>query len=377
MRGMFEGGGVSLDFLSKNGYKKFDIVEALSRAISSVTVFYIQSDPVLAKIQSDFEKLVPSIPENNIHKKKFNLAEVVKDYEPLSMDDINLNIVKAGSEFHYFHFNYHSIRYPTISSSFSPGCCNLQCIDNLMKELKCDVSSENPEIKNVFIKMVIIGEIVMLLDELIDEFWFYKTNYFSFKDDTGKIFQLCIELTDTDLKTFLQDWKTKLKTTTLEQANLFLTEEDQQFSYLVRSLTFILESLALPFIPEIAKCQFSCPEILSDKLSLDKSCSSSWIYETFGSRKITHSDENGAIIDQVNFKKEDGAMQINQQLEVLSPFREKIESVSRLADISRFPVYAIRLPDKPDGFSESVFSSIKKLNQILLGSRLLLAKLLN
>jgi hypothetical protein len=46
------------------------------------------------------------------------------------------------------------------------------------------------------------------LDELIDEFWFYKTNYFSFKDDTGKIFQLCIELTDTDLKTFLQDWKT-------------------------------------------------------------------------------------------------------------------------------------------------------------------------
>ncbi|XP_065584340.1 uncharacterized protein LOC136043340 isoform X2 [Artemia franciscana] len=383
-----EAGGFYFDSLYSDGYRKFDLLEALSRAISSVTVFYIEDDPLLCNIQCDLKTAVPSISQSNIYKKKVNLTEVLKSYEPLSMDSINsLNIVKAASEFHYFHFTYHSIRCPVNSSRFLPGVCNLQCIDNLMKELKYNMNSENPEFKNLFFKMVVIGEIVTLLDELLHNLSFYTKFVFLLNEDKKGIFKLRIELTNTNLKKFLQDWKKKLETTTIEQANLLLTEENQTFSYLVRSLVFIIETAALPFIPEIAKCQFSHPESLCDNFSLDKSySSSSWMYETFGSRRITLTDENGAIIDDVIFEKEDRETQINhtwgqnyqiirKQLEVLSPFRERIlGNILTLIKISRLPIYVLQLPDKADGFSEIVFSPIKKLNQILLGIKLYLSQ---
>ncbi|KAK2715451.1 hypothetical protein QYM36_010164 [Artemia franciscana] len=345
---------LSMDFFYSDEYRKFDLLEALSRAISSVTVFYIDDDPLLCKIESDLKNTVPSISQSDIYKKKVNLVEVLRNYEPLSMDSINqLNIVKAASEFHYFHFNYHSIRCPENSSRFLSGCCNFQCIDDLMKEVQYNVNPENPE-------------------------------------ENGLIFStkinIKIKLTDPNVKKFLQDWKKKLETTTIEEANLLLTEENPMFSYLVRSLVFIIETAALPFIPEIAKCQFSHPESLSDNFSLDKSSSSSsWIYETFGSRRITNTDENGTIIDDVIFEKEDGEINyscgqnyqiLKQQLEVFSPFREMLSgcNINKLIRISRFPIYAIEFPNKPNGFGESVFSPIKKLNQILLGIKLYLVQ---
>ncbi|XP_065584344.1 uncharacterized protein LOC136043340 isoform X3 [Artemia franciscana] len=137
---------LSMDFFYSDEYRKFDLLEALSRAISSVTVFYIDDDPLLCKIESDLKNTVPSISQSDIYKKKVNLVEVLRNYEPLSMDSINqLNIVKAASEFHYFHFNYHSIRCPENSSRFLSGCCNFQCIDDLMKEVQYNVNPENPE----------------------------------------------------------------------------------------------------------------------------------------------------------------------------------------------------------------------------------------
>lgn len=48
--------------------------------------------------------------------------------------------------------------------------------------------------------MIMIGEIVVLLEELTYDFWFYTTSTFSFKKDAGETFQLCIELKDTNLK---------------------------------------------------------------------------------------------------------------------------------------------------------------------------------
>lgn len=42
--------------------------------------------------------------------------------------------------------------------------------------------------------MIMIGEIVVLLEELTYDFWFYTTSTFSFKKDAGETFQLCIDL---------------------------------------------------------------------------------------------------------------------------------------------------------------------------------------
>jgi hypothetical protein len=56
-----------------NMFRTFELVEAISRAIASVTIAYIDGDVLLSQIKEQFKNISPEICPNNNYKKKPSL----------------------------------------------------------------------------------------------------------------------------------------------------------------------------------------------------------------------------------------------------------------------------------------------------------------
>ncbi|KAK2715812.1 uncharacterized protein LOC136042919 [Artemia franciscana] len=346
-------------------YRIFDIIEAVTRAISGVTIFYIDGDSQLSNIASSTKKAYPAICTNSTYKNIISLRDIVKDCVPFSVDTVNnLNSVNAAYDFLFFHFNYHSLRFPGISLQWPIGLragCNFDCIDNLMKELGCNDNSESL-FKDLFIKIIIFGQIISLLRTILDNFDEYKTTSIYYNNKEFKI-----DVEDIDLKEYLQDWMKKLEKTTVKEAVNFLTGDITQFSSLVKTLVFVIETKLFPFIPVI--CQNPCFNLSYPV----------WIYETSHSRKITFFDEEEEIIDTIFHDTKEGGIiienenydQAKEQLEVFLNLIQRFKSNSEKVSIdeeSSEPSY-MEIIDKlhrisnwlPFGINLSLYADTKSL----------------
>ncbi|KAK2705164.1 hypothetical protein QYM36_017270 [Artemia franciscana] len=204
---------------------------------------------------------------------------------------------------------YRLIRFPTNQICSLDVSHDLRCINSLMEKLCCDNDSEFT-FKNLIIKMMVYGQLIVLLDAIIDNFDDYKHINVNFSYPLNKRFD--IQLVDDDTKEYLEAWKRQLQATTVDDAismleqngHISMLEEkeeiraqfkkihDHSISFLVKILIFILETALFPLLPIIAQNDFhSSKELLNKSQRMNWPTfpfqSNSWSYETISSRKIT------------------------------------------------------------------------------------------
>ncbi|KAK2705163.1 uncharacterized protein LOC136030924 isoform X2 [Artemia franciscana] len=291
-------------------YRMVDFIEAISRAVAGVTIFHTDGDLMLSEIANSFKRVYPAICPTSTYKKIYMLDEIIKKYEPLHLETIcKLDSVNAAYEFYYFYFSYRLIRFPTNQICSLDVSHDLRCINSLMEKLCCDNDSEFT-FKNLIIKMMVYGQLIVLLDAIIDNFDDYKHINVNFSYPLNKRFD--IQLVDDDTKEYLEAWKRQLQATTVDDAismleqngHISMLEEkeeiraqfkkihDHSISFLVKILIFILETALFPLLPIIAQNDFhSSKELLNKSQRMNWPTfpfqSNSWSYETISSRKIT------------------------------------------------------------------------------------------
>ncbi|XP_065576548.1 uncharacterized protein LOC136037715 isoform X1 [Artemia franciscana] len=304
-------------------YKMLDLIEAISRATAGVTIFYIDGDQQLSDIANSFQKVFPAICPTSTYKKTYEFDKIIRKSEPLDIETIyELNSVNAAYEFYYFYFSYRLIRFPTNQICSLDVSRDLQCINTLMEELRFDNDSED-SFKYLIIKMMIYGQIIVLLDTIIDSFDDYKHINVWFKP-LNKRFD--IQLGEDHMKEYLEAWKRKLQATTvkdvismLEQdGEIHIPKEEENnsaqfkdvqghpFSSLIRIIVSILETKLFPILPIIAQDYFTSSQgLLTNSQNMNPSGSffqlNSWSYETISSRKITVFEYTGGKIIDTHF----------------------------------------------------------------------------
>ncbi|XP_065556955.1 uncharacterized protein LOC136025136 isoform X1 [Artemia franciscana] len=203
-----------------------DLTEAISRAVTSVTVVYTESNILLAEIANHFKTCSPEICPDSSYKKKYEPEKIFREIERLNTVEIyNSPCLNWTFPFYFLYFRYHFVRVEshkkkTIKKTGKKSkeqefqdqqIIKLQFFNSLLKELHCDFDSKSL-FKSLVIKMVIVWQIVLLLNGIVNNFDDYKKIVVNW----GKLNkQVKIELSNDKIKEYFKDWKGQLETKTV------------------------------------------------------------------------------------------------------------------------------------------------------------------
>ncbi|XP_065585012.1 uncharacterized protein LOC136043904 isoform X2 [Artemia franciscana] len=267
--------------------KTHDLIEAISRAVTSVTIVYMEDiceDLWFNQIIERFKDASPKIRPNYANR---NSKQQIENIEPLYLSKVQQcyyngswynfdnnravwknNCVNTAGQFYCFYSSYYLLKLQKDERAKFPRAIGrnernkqsrsaaLPCFNILFKDLCCDSDLDSDYLR-LIIQMLVFGQIILFLNIIVTNFSHYKKIIVTHQKSNK---QAKIELDNRKIEKYLSDWMEQLKTKTveeiaqiLEQDTRFETINNHPFSFLVKTLIFITETKLFPIIPIITQ----------------------------------------------------------------------------------------------------------------------------